>query len=425
MIIINQKEDCCGCSACVQICPKHCISMTADTEGFLYPTVDNSLCISCGLCENACPIQNRFVPTEPSHVFAAYNKNEEIRRASSSGGLFSLLAEKTIADGGVVFGAEFTNQWNVVLAYTDTKEGIDRFRGSKYVQAEVRDTFKDCEQFLKAGRKVLFSGTPCQIAGLKRFLNAEYNNLLTVDIICHGVPSPKIWQKYLKEEQEIIKKKIEGKNYWRLRPFSLSNNSLPAIKDIKFRDKSGGWKIFRFILEFAESSAKNKSNSDLSPYYILNEPFHDNTYMKAFLNNLILRPSCHDCVAKCGRSNSDLTIADFWGIQYLIPEIDDDKGISLVMINSKKGREAIKQQSKMLQTVNIELKKAIQYNTYWENSSSPHPCRHYFFRHLNRSKSLINLIEETLQPQHKTSWKRRIHNILNKILSLRFTVSRR
>lgn len=408
MIIINQKEDCCGCSACVQICPKHCISMTADTEGFLYPTVDNSLCISCGLCENACPIQNRFVPTEPSHVFAAYNKNEEIRRASSSGGLFSLLAEKTIADGGVVFGAEFTNQWNVVLAYTETKEGIARFRGSKYVQAEVRGTFKECEQLLKSGRKVLFSGTPCQIAGLKRFLNAEYNNLLTVDFICHGVPSPKVWQRYLKEEQAVIRKKLERKHPWRIIPFSSSINSLPVIKDIKFRDKSCGWKTLRFFLEFAKPSAENKGNSNSSTSYILNESYHDNSYTKAFLNNLILRPSCHICAAKCGRSNSDLTIADFWGIQNFIPEIDDDKGISLVMINSRKGFETIRQPLNMFQTANIELKKAIQYNTYWENNSSPHPRRQYIFRRLSKAKSIIKLMDDALQPQHKKSWKRGI-----------------
>lgn len=399
--------------------------MIADSEGFLYPKVDYALCIGCGLCKNACPTQNRFVPTEPFNIFAAYNKNEEIRCASSSGGIFSLLAEKTIAEGGVVFGAEFTNQWNVVLAYTDTREGIAKFRGSKYVQAEVKDSFKECEQFLKDGRKVLFSGTPCQIAGLKRFLNAEYNNLLTVDIICHGVPSPKVWQRYLKEELAVIRKKLERKHSWRIIPFSSSNNSLPTIKDIKFRDKSGGWKMFRFIIEFYKLSAETEGNSDLSTTHILNETFHENIYMKAFLDNLILRPSCHDCAAKCGRSNSDLTIADFWGIQYLIPEIDDDKGISLVMINSRKGFESIKLPLNMFQTADIELTKAIQHNTYWKNSSSPHPHRHYFFNRLNKAKSITKLIEEVLQPQPKVSWKRRIHQILKKFFFLRLVVPKR
>ena len=199
MIEIKDKKDCCGCSACVQRCPKQCITLKEDNEGFLYPIVDKKTCIDCGLCEKVCPILHQGEPQKPLKVYAAKNLNEEIRRQSSSGGIFTLLAEQVIQEGGVVFGARFDENWEVKHDYTETIEGLAVFRGSKYVQSRIEDNYKKAEEFLKQGRKVLFSGTPCQIAGLKRFLRKEYEELLTVDFVCHGVPSPGVWRKYLKE----------------------------------------------------------------------------------------------------------------------------------------------------------------------------------------------------------------------------------
>ena len=238
MIEIKDKKDCCGCQACVTVCTKHCIAMQADNEGFLYPIVDKSACTNCGLCEKVCPVINQSEPHKPLKVYAAKNKNEDIRRQSSSGGIFTLLAEKVINEGGVVFGARFNENWNVVHSWTDTKEGIAALRGSKYVQSTIGNTYNEAREFLKQGRKVLFSGTPCQIAGLKKFLRKEYNNLLTVDVVCHGVPSPLVWRKYLEEVRENIRAEREaGKN-----TVSFSLNDLPVITGISFRDKTHGWK---------------------------------------------------------------------------------------------------------------------------------------------------------------------------------------
>ena len=200
MINIVEKKDCCGCSACVSKCPKQCISMIVDNEGFSYPYLDKENCIDCGLCEKVCPVINQNEPKKPLRCYAAINPDENIRVKSSSGGIFTMIAEYIIAEGGVVFGAAWNKNWQVEHTYTEVKEGLKVFRGSKYIQSIIGDSFIQVELFLKVGRKVLFSGTPCQIAGLKKFLRKEYNNLITVDFVCHGVPSPGVFRWYMKEE---------------------------------------------------------------------------------------------------------------------------------------------------------------------------------------------------------------------------------
>lgn len=325
MIYIKNKSFCCGCAACVQICPKKCISLTEDTEGFLYPRVDKTKCIDCGLCETVCPFLSESAEREPKAVYAVKNSNEDIRFKSSSGGVFTLLAEKVINDGGVVFGVRFDEKWEVEFAYSETIDGLSAFRGSKYIQARVGNAFIDAEQFLKAGRKVLFSGTPCQVKGLLQYLRKDYENLLTVDFVCHGVPSPKVWRLYLKEEVErIARQGDDGKNT------VLSSKVMPNIKGINFRDKSSGWKKYSFALLLTEALAEGEQNSVLHT-----NKFYENPFMQAFLSDLILRPSCYMCPAKSGKSGSDITIGDFWGIEHIKPEIDDDKGLSLVMVHNE------------------------------------------------------------------------------------------
>lgn len=189
MIHIEDKSRCCGCAACMQRCPKLCITMSEDEEGFLYPKVDVSLCIDCGLCEKTCPVINQDEPHEPFAVYAAKNKDEKTRRESSSGGIFTMLAEQTIKSGGVVFGAKFNEQWEVEHGGVETIDDLAALRGSKYLQSRIGETYQEAERFLKEGREVLFSGTPCQIAGLKKYLRKDYPALLTVDVICHGAPS--------------------------------------------------------------------------------------------------------------------------------------------------------------------------------------------------------------------------------------------
>lgn len=323
MIIIKNKQDCCGCSACSQRCPKHCILMQMDGEGFLYPQVDSSKCVDCHLCEKVCPVINQYEARTPLNVYAAKNSDDEVRHQSSSGGIFTLLAEQTIKDGGVVFGACWDKEWNVKHDCVDKISDLQIFRSSKYLQSVIGDSYLKAEQFLKTGRKVMFTGTPCQIAGLKHFLRKEYDNLLAVDVICHSVPSPGVWQQYLVEKLQTLG--------W--------NKS--DIRHISFRDKKTGWKTYSFVIE-------NKDGN------ILTELSSKNAFMQGFLADLYTRPSCHACPAKQLRSGSDITLGDFWGIESLIPEIDEDKGVSTIIVNSDKGKQ-------VLHNINVELHE-VQYD---------------------------------------------------------------
>lgn len=344
MISIQGNKDCCGCSACVQRCPKQCISLHEDAEGFLYPKVDESVCIGCGLCEKVCPVINQSDEREPLAVYAAKNPDDNIRMQSSSGGVFTLLAEKVLDEGGVVFGACFNERWEVMHDFVETKEELARFRGSKYVQSKVGETFRQAEAFLKQGRTVLYSGTPCQIAGLKLYLRKSYDNLLAVDFICHGVPSPGVFRTYLQNEiNRCAAHQGGGKNTVLLPciPLVSERDGLACkgntIQSISFRDKRNGWKKFGFALVLSKASAAGEKNSVSLSY----EPLNKNLFMRGFLRDLYLRPSCHACPAKCLKSGSDITLGDWWGIDSLMSEIDDDRGVSAVTVNTEKGRAVL------------------------------------------------------------------------------------
>lgn len=363
MIHIKNKEQCCGCSACLHICPKHSISFKEDKEGFLYPEIDTKTCVNCGLCEKVCPVINQNDERQPLNVFAAKHPDDEIRMSSSSGGIFTLLAEQIIAEGGVVFGAKFNENWEVVHDFAETKEGLIPFRGSKYVQSRIGDAYVNAESFLKSGRKVMFTGTPCQIAGLKNYLRKEYENLLAVDFVCHGVPSPMVWRKYLNEE---IARHDGAAKKWFLKSSQVSS----TIAGINFRDKSTGWKNFSFALNFSEESAEGEVTSLLSSVYTENE------YMKVFISNLSLRPSCYKCAVKCGKSESDITIGDFWGIDKLDYNFNSDKGISLILLNRPLTMLMTEQCTYSLQTYN----NAIKYNPAIISSCHIHPLRGIFMK---------------------------------------------
>lgn len=390
MIQITNKVDCCGCSACTMKCPKHCITMQADNEGFLYPVVNKEDCIDCGLCEKVCHELHPYEQRKPLNVYAAINNDEEIRLKSSSGGIFYLLAEKTISEGGVVFGARFDDEWQVMLDYAETPEGVQPFMGSKYVQARTANAYKDAETFLKQGRKVLFSGSPCQIAGLHHYLRKEYENLTTVDFVCHGVPSPKVWQRYL---DEVV---TSGKQ---------------AINDVKFRNKSNGWKKFNFVLSY--------NNEEKS--YSLCSWHQQNHYMRAFLSDMILRPSCHECRAKQGSSHSDITIADFWGIHIEMPEMDDDKGTGLVLVNTEKGRNALNWSKVTKKESSIEV--ASKYNGGLSSLTKPHPNRARFFAALDASPSVIYLIDKSLRPLFKKRIRMALRNYKRLIKRMLLTLA--
>lgn len=404
MINITDKHNCCGCEACVQACPKHCISFEEDSEGFSYPKVDESLCVKCGACEKACPTLSPYESRSPQRVCGAINPDDTIREQSSSGGIFTMLAERVIQEGGIVFGVRFNEQWEAVFDYADTVEGLAAFRGSKYVQARVGNAFKEVRDFLKKGRKVLFTGTPCQVAALRHFLNREYDNLLLVDFICHGVPSPKVWRLYLDEVKEDAQRAKNSVSFPLIHSIAKRNASVSGndveIRSISFRDKRKGWKKFSFVLSLAKPSGDGKLNT-VSFSHI----FRENHYMRIFLDNVILRPSCYDCKAKEGRSGSDLTIADFWGIDKLNPLMDDDKGTSLVLVDTNKGTEMFS--VLQLNSWQTQYEDVFKYNPGLRNASM-HPKRSLFFAHLDNCKSVILLIDDTLRPSFIQRLKRLI-----------------
>lgn len=342
---IIKKKDCVGCYACENICPINCVSMTTDEEGFWYPRVNNSKCVRCRKCIEACPtVNNKTIKNEPV-AYACINKNEVIRLESSSGGIFTLIAEEIIDNNGIVFGAEFNEKFEVVHGYIDSKEDIKKFRGSKYVQSKIGDTYTQAKQLLNSGKEVLFTGTPCQIAGLKAFLGKHYKNLLCVDFICHGVPSPKVWERYVEYRKKIAKS---------------------SVQRIAFRQKNEGWKRFSVLFLFKNGTEYRKN-------------FRQDLYMKAFLKDICLRPSCYDCKFKTLHRDSDITLADFWGIEKILPDMDDDKGTSLIFINSKAGQTMFDKIKDKMFFKEVDIKEAIKYNVSAIRSVNLNPKRNEFF----------------------------------------------
>lgn len=407
MIKIQNKQDCCGCSACVQRCPKHCISMKEDEEGFLYPVVDETLCIDCGLCEKVCPIINRPEKLPVMKVLAVKNRNEEERMASSSGGVFIALAKKVIEQNGVVFGAVFDENWEVKHTYAETLDGVKPMMGSKYVQSRIGESFSHAEKFLKEGRKVLFTGSPCQITALHDFLHKDYPNLLSVDFLCHGVPSPGVWRKYLEEMSSLSAfKAAAGKNS----VLSSSIKSVPVITGIEFRDKTlHGWKKYSFVVRGSASKADKNT-------VLLSDIHCDNTFMKGFLANVYLRPSCYRCRCKNGVSHSDLTIGDFWGINQLMPDFDDDKGVSLILVNSSNGQKYI--YSLDVNICKSSLSHAKQFNNGFREETNSHPNRRKFFASLYMCNDVSSLITKYSKPTLRL-------RLINKISYLKMKYAQR
>lgn len=413
MIHITDKKNCCGCSACVQRCPKQCIRLEEDTEGFLYPQVDEETCIKCGLCEKVCPILNQADKLSVLEVLAVKNPNDEERMNSSSGGVFLPLAREVINQGGVVFGAVYDESWEVHHVYAEKIEDVYPMMGSKYLQSKIGNSFKDAERFLKQGREVLFVGSPCQIAGLRTYLrNKQYQNLLAVDFLCHGVPSPGVWRRYLAEsyggydaKEQSRLQATAGKNSVLL----LSLNATSPIVDIKFRDKTeSGWKKYRFVVR-QKSASKADQNTVLS-----SDIHYDNPFMRGFLSDIYLRPSCYECKCKNGVNHSDMTIADFWGINQIAPEFDDDKGVGLVLLNTKKGEEYFSRLPMDMMPSNLE--KAHYYNGGFNEHTKAHPKRDQFFFLIENGKSIKAAVDICLRLPFKQRVIRVVKRIVKKIV---------
>lgn len=369
MIEITDKRDCCGCYACVQRCPKHCIEMTTDHEGFWYPCVDKDKCVDCKLCEKICPHINENEEKRPLATYAVKHPDKDILLASSSGGAFTLMAEWIISNGGVVFGARFDNDWNVVHGYVETMDGLAALRMSKYVQSKIGQSFKDAERFLKEERYVMFVGTPCQVHGLRLYLRKNYKKLLTVDFVCHGVPSPKVWQTYLSEE---VARQCD-KNSVSLPPNHSLSERDALIEGISFRNKRLGWEKFSFALSLSKATAAGEKNS-----VSLSKSLNDCAYLRGFIHDIYLRPSCYACKNKSFKSGSDITLADFWGIKHTYPSIYDSNGVSCLTVNTEHGRDLFSQMH--IASEEVDFEKALQYNPSFLRSVKMHRFRKLFFR---------------------------------------------
>lgn len=304
-IKIVEKKSCCGCGACANRCPVDAIRMEWDEEGFYYPKVDETACIYCGKCTAACPALNpRSVNDKEPDCYAAY-ADDEIRAVSSSGGIFTLAAEEILDQGGVVAGAAFDEHFRVAHILVDNKKDLGRLRSSKYVQSTTDFVYREVEKYLKAGRQVLFTGCGCQVGGLYGFLGKDYDNLFTIDLMCHGGPSPKVFQKYLEEVHK-------GKQ----------------VTYVSFRDKDYfGWST-EMTVKYADGGIYRKRRGE-DPYY------------RAFLPCLSVRPHCQICFYSRLPRQADMTLADFWGIQKYNPAYTDGKGTSILVTNNQKGRDML------------------------------------------------------------------------------------
>lgn len=362
MLKLISKHDCCGCTACASICPKGCIAMTADSEGFYYPEINENLCINCGLCEKVCPLLHKPAQHTILNVYGAKNCDDGIRYTSSSGGMFTLFAMDVLNKGGVVFGAAFDGSLQVCHTGISTIQELEKLRGSKYVQSNMTGIFKKVRTLLNNGKKVLFSGTPCQIAGLKGFLMKDYENLTTVDVVCHGVPSAKVYNKYLQE---------------------IASDTGESITKVNFRDKANGWKQGETLF--------------FTKTHRIGAPKRQETYMRLFLNNVSIRPSCGDCAFNNKRSLADVTIADYWGIDKQFPEFDDDKGITLVLINTTNGQHLFDSIKDKTTYISTDFEKGAQYNLAVSKSLGLHPKRQYFFDNLE--KKTLKELEAKILPQ--------------------------
>lgn len=386
---------CTGCAACGQICPQGAITMTENEEGFLYPQINGGLCNDCGLCARTCPInaacedtgtqkataagdtgaqrppeivcmdaevqngQQSDKPAGARHkVYACFTTDEDIRSRSSSGGVFTQLAIKVLSEDGVVFGAGFDETFKVRHKYIENKDDLDGLRRSKYVQSDTAATFREAKAFLKEGRAVLYCGTPCQIAGLKAFLNKGYDNLLTCDLACHGVPSPKVWKMFLGFLRDQYK----------------SN-----VKSVSFRDKSTGWNNSSMKIEFENGSR-----------YM--DRVKRETFFVGFGKSIFNRSSCYDCRFRIGSTKADITLADFWGIdKQNDAEFTDNKGVSLIITHTEAGEKALSQLGGRIFMKQCTLEEAVKYNPRLVSSVGEPAGRRSFFEELGSGHSFDRL----------------------------------
>ena len=352
MIKVESKKDCTGCEACKSICPKNCIEMAPDEEGFLYPRVDHENCIDCGLCEKVCPIlhSNDKTCQGRQKAYIVQHKCDKIRMESTSGGAFSAIAEYALGQGGAVFGAAFDTGFQIRHQMVNGSEELSKLRGSKYVQSQIGSAFQDAKEILESGRLVVFSGTPCQIEGLSSFLGKRYDNLVLVDLVCHAVSSPLAWKKFLD---------------------CLPAGALKEGSWIKFRDKS------KYGYEYTQLTVYRSNGTEVYRSGPESDPM-----LRAFVSNTCTRPSCYECHFKKRHRISDFTIWDCYNVYQYNQAMDDNKGTSHVLIHSEKGQEIFGKISGTLRFMEVDCDQAIASEPALTQSSKPGSMREPFMKDL-------------------------------------------
>ncbi len=377
-------DRCTGCGACTAICGRNCIQLVPDREGFRYPLIDTDRCVHCHQCEQVCPLLQDPSVHEIPMAFAVKNRSMAIREESSSGGVFTALAEAVLNKGGVVCAAKYDADFSVVHDFARSVHDLAAFRGAKYAQSKPEHCFSEIKRLLRDGATVLFVGTPCQVAGLSAYLGKPDANLILVDMICHGVPSPKVWQHYLDERKEI-------------------DAPRSVLKSVNLRHKGSGWSRYKYSVEMTYADG-----------YRYCVPQGQDWFMRGFTENLYLRPSCENCHFKGLRRCSDLTLGDFWGIWDLSPAFDDNRGISLLLIHSQRGSIIWNEVCGQFDIQQFSADDAVTANPSARNSSTPHPKRAEFFSGLEDA-DVINLIQHVLTaPESRCSLVRRIMNRFRK-----------
>ena len=390
-ISILDKKNCTGCRTCEQICPFNAIKMVENKEGFIEPLIIKEKCTNCSVCSKICPQLNdvQIKRLEKIEAYAGKNRNTEIQKQSSSGGIFSALAEYVLDNNGVVYGCAFNENMNAEHIRIETKEELYKLRGSKYIQSNTKNTFKDAKNQLEKSKMVLYSGTPCQIAGLIAFLGKEYANLVTIDLVCHGVPSPKLFEKY--------KDWLEEKN-----------NSKVVSYDFSNKEKNGWGVNAKFILE---NGKVKYFKAEIDPYY------------KSFLNSTTYRESCYKCKYSNTNRIGDITLADYWGIDKIHPDFYDEKGISAILVNTQKGKNFLEKLNKELILLKSKVENVSKQNHNLTKASIRNDIRNgaykdidnftfkkYIKRNLKFKKNLIDIIKNIIPK----SIKQRIKNTLRR-----------
>lgn len=345
----NRKQDCCGCGACVAVCPAKCISIQRDEEGFDYPRVEESLCTQCGKCEKVCPVvcpPSRSAHKQRPPAYACWHLDDQIRAESSSGGVFTGLAQYALRAGSVVYGAAFdANFKGVSHIPARTEAELAPLRGSKYVQSASVEAFREIRKLLNGGRRVCFVGTPCQVAGLRKLVGKKNEKLLTADLICHGVPSPDVFLKYIEEDER-----------------GVGSHTIAYC----FRDKTSSWNcpvVSRIYGDNERSAVINWGDR----------------FMHGFLLNVFLRPICYECPFVGLPRFGDLTLADYWGVSTRFPQYDDDRGTSLVLVNTSKGGFYMRNTGDLLFSAPGDLDHAMAHNPHMVTPAKEPANRKEFF----------------------------------------------